>query len=289
MRILSSLFRALYYGHLVLALGLLSITYLTYAELSKPFDWTYLAFVFCGVLLVYNVHAWVQFKTASPESIATKPSFQWQKENQWLSLGIALFGLVGIGFYAMRLSEVQMKGMAVLVAPVLLYVLPVNGIGKWLSPRIVPFFKPLLLAFCCMWVTAIIPMAEVQFTGTELFWWTFSATKYAVVRYVFFLLPAIISDLPDKELDASYGIKTFANSFSLLAFRYVGTGFAVLHIALMYGFMFQSSIILNWFVADLLLLGMLIDARIHVKDAYYSFGLDLALLIPFLSWYFLGL
>lgn len=289
MRLLSNLFRSLYYGHLVLASGLLAITYLSYAELSKQPDWNYLAFVFCGALLVYNAHAWIQYKTAGPEVVATKPSFKWQSQNQWIGWGIALFGLIGIAFYALRLTELHLKGLSVLVAPVLLYLVPLKGIGKWVSPRVVPFFKPLLLAFCFMWLTAIIPMADTGFTGTELFWWTFSATKYAVARYVFFLLPAIISDLPDKELDASYGIKTFANSFSLLAFRYVGTGLAVLHIALMYGFMFQSSIILNWFVADLLLLGMLIDIRYHVKDEFYAFGVDVALLIPFLSWYFLGL
>ncbi|MBK8620498.1 MAG: UbiA family prenyltransferase [Saprospiraceae bacterium] len=262
MKSLFSIFKKIEDWNLVTAFCVTTFYWFQVLSFEKTVSAYYSLVLFCGTLIVYNLHGNVSSEILKKDTVRT------------FLVSCAILG-AGAGFSGLDIFWFLALLPAVVIS--VLYIFPLFPGGKRL--RDFGLFKIFLLSGTMVYVTVFLPLFAAQIHPAVLL-------KVVFSRFLFIFLIGLLFDIRDKEVDMANGWKSIpivlgeVNTRRLSVFILTVIGLTDFY--MVYQFIIPIPVFLALVISQFFLFLLIFNAFTLKNKSYYSFLADFLLVIPFL-------
>ena len=222
----SHLFNWFFYGHVWIALGATSLSWLSIRLILGPpywaSEWPVLLFVFCATLGIYTLHRYLSWRRAGVRP--TSQRYEIVARHPQVSLVIGGFSLVVAGGIGLFFIDAIWSALLWALPITFFYLTP--PIKGWRRLRDLPYVKVLWVGIAWSIVTVEMPVQMMSDLINEAYYKNPGGIIFMVspgspqlpfgtenlVRLSFTMAVALLFDFRDVVLDRSQSVKTMAGA-----------------------------------------------------------------------------
>jgi len=268
------LIRLLVYGNILIGFGAFGLSKIICSSLYIPDEMqaSIPLFLFAATTFTYNIHRRIGYAMGSKESIS--PTTQWMLDKPLLSKSISIFSFVMALLYMVDLPK---KALFVIIPISLISLFYVQRLSEGKKVlREIPYLKIFLIAAVWTAVLVILPSIFIEADLSKILFLSFGIFLYMISE----IIPFDIRDMKRDEIEQT---KTIPLLIGIKNSKGVAIGLLLIANLLLY--LYFSTLTIDYIsilLSSFFLSFMVINSKKDRSDLYYSFLVELSLILPYL-------